>query len=217
MNYLMQILGFRLKRKLHPLTTSAIALYYILLENFNQVGFPTKLSIPIGVLSGETSMSETTVRSARNELMNSGFIIFNKGSVNRASVYSLIELNPRNDQTVDIPIKNSGNTSESTNLEKKFYDFWQLYPRKSAYNESKQLYFHINPSDEFQQRILASLSVQISQNNWSKSASFVPTPANWLRNEGWRNASDIDIEREIKYSVPFNFEYNRSYFKNGSE
>lgn len=55
MNYILQLNGFRLRRRLCPIPMSAIALYYVILENFNQVGFPDSLEIPIGILAGELS------------------------------------------------------------------------------------------------------------------------------------------------------------------
>ena len=281
MNYLLQILGFRLKRKLCPLSSSAISLYYILLENFNQVGFPSELPIPLGVLSGEASMSENTVRTARRELAESGFINFRAGSTNRAAVYSLIELDPRS-SSAD---KSDSDTSEfmisasdsdeihasdsapesaaesapeseaepapdsapgfepgfapesaslhkiknknksikinkppaaSPELEAKFNEFWQLYPRKSAYREVQREFYQLNPDDDFQKRLLASLSVQISLNNWDKSTChFVPSPLNWLKSEGWRNASDEEIDHELRYTSFFETACLRSYREYG--
>ena len=69
MNYILQLNGFRLRRRLCPIPMSAIALYYVILENFNQVGFPDSLEIPIGILAGELSTCDNTVRRAsRNYL-----------------------------------------------------------------------------------------------------------------------------------------------------
>lgn len=95
MNYILQINGFRLLRKLRPIRASSIVLYYVLLENFNQVGFPETLEIPIATLSGESSLSLTTVRQARDELSRKGYILFTKGSSYTPSKYKLLELDSR--------------------------------------------------------------------------------------------------------------------------
>lgn len=95
MNYILQINGFRLLRKLRPIRASSITLYYVLLENFNQVGFPDSLEIPIATLSGESSLSVTTVRQAREELLHKGYILFTKGSSYTPSKYKLYELDSR--------------------------------------------------------------------------------------------------------------------------
>lgn len=95
MNYILQLNGFRLRRRLCPLKPMAIALYYVILENFNQVGFPDSLEIPIGILSGELSTCENTIRRARQELFDSGYIYYEIGRQKRASIYRLIDLDPR--------------------------------------------------------------------------------------------------------------------------
>lgn len=95
MNYITQMNGFRLRRKLSPLPSMAIALYYIILENFNQVGFPDTLEIPIGILSGELSVSDNSVRKARQVLFDSGYIYYENGKSKRAAIYQLVDLDPR--------------------------------------------------------------------------------------------------------------------------
>lgn len=95
MNYILQLNGFRLRRKLCPITPTAIALYYVILENFNQVGFPDSLEIPIGILSGELSTSSNTIRRARQVLFDNGYIYYESGRRKHSAVYQLIDLDPR--------------------------------------------------------------------------------------------------------------------------
>ncbi len=95
MNYILQLNGFRLRRKLCPITPTAIALYYVILENFNQVGFPDSLEIPIGILSGELSSCANTIRRARQELFDNGYIYYDIGRQKRAATYQLVDLDPR--------------------------------------------------------------------------------------------------------------------------
>lgn len=95
MNYILQLNGFRLRRRLCPITPMAIALYYVILENFNQVGFPDSLEIPIGILTGELSTCANTIRRARQELFDNGYIFYDVGRQKHASIYHLIDLDPR--------------------------------------------------------------------------------------------------------------------------
>ena len=68
---------------------------YVILENFNQVGFPDSLEIPIGILAGELSTCDNTVRRARQELFNNGYIFYESGRQKRSAIYQLIDLDPR--------------------------------------------------------------------------------------------------------------------------
>ncbi|MCI6841658.1 MAG: hypothetical protein MR889_05985 [Clostridiales bacterium] len=95
MNYILQLNGFRLRRRLCPIPMSAIALYYVILENFNQVGFPDSLEIPIGILAGELSTCDNTVRRARQELFDNGYIFYESGRQKHSAIYQLIDLDPR--------------------------------------------------------------------------------------------------------------------------
>lgn len=102
MNYLKQIHGFSLRRKLVPLSASAIALYYVLLEIFNSVGFPTELSLPHGRLSAECALGKTALYRARGELVSSGYISV-RGSVTsaRSAVYAICTIEPSDIYTGD--------------------------------------------------------------------------------------------------------------------
>ena len=90
MNYLKQIHGFSLRRRLEPLSASAIALYYVLLEIFNSVGFPTELSLPLGRLTAECSLGKTALSRARGELVSRGYVSVRKsGTHARSAVYAI--------------------------------------------------------------------------------------------------------------------------------
>ena len=90
MNYLKQIHGFCLRRRLEPLSASAIALYYVLLEIFNSVGFPDELSLPLGRLSAECSLGKTALYRARDELAARGYISVRKSVTSaRSAVYAI--------------------------------------------------------------------------------------------------------------------------------
>ncbi len=95
MNYLKQLKGFYLRRRLYPLSSSAIALYYMLLEQFNLVGFPKYMSIPLSRLVGESNLGKTSICRARAELVEGGYLNV-KMSLYRSqsAVYSIIAIDP---------------------------------------------------------------------------------------------------------------------------
>ena len=93
MNYLKQIHGFCLRRKLEPLSASAIALYYVLLKIFNSVGFPLELSLPLGRLTAECSLGKTALYRARGELVSHGYISVRKSATYaRSAVYAILPI-----------------------------------------------------------------------------------------------------------------------------
>jgi len=91
MNYLKQINEFHQRRKLYPLSGMAIALYYILLERFNQVRFPEAMPISTIFLASELSVSSTTIRNCREELVRSGYI--SCSCRGKTCTYVIIEMN----------------------------------------------------------------------------------------------------------------------------
>ncbi len=95
MNYIKQIYGFSLRRRLEPLSASAIALYYVLLEIFNSVGFPDELSLPLGRLTAESSLGKTALYRARGELTSRGYISVRKSSASlHSAIYAICPIEP---------------------------------------------------------------------------------------------------------------------------
>ena len=84
MNYLKQIRDFSSRRRLFPLRASSIAMYYVLLEHFNQARFPPSMPVPSAILAGELGVTEATVRNCRQELLQKGYIGFTPGGRNAA-------------------------------------------------------------------------------------------------------------------------------------
>ena len=95
MNYLKQIYGFSLRRRLHPISASAISLYYVLLEIFNSVGFPDELTLAHGRLAAETALGKSSFYRARGELIQKGYISVQKSITSaRCAVYKISPIEP---------------------------------------------------------------------------------------------------------------------------
>ncbi|MBQ8509918.1 MAG: hypothetical protein IJ493_08445 [Clostridia bacterium] len=265
MNYLTQLLGFRLKRKLTPISSSALALYVVLLENFNTLGFPSTLCLPNTLLAAEAHIGKTTVNRARAELVDQGYIHYTPGQIHSAGIYQLIELDPHqfaahrreeispidsgSDSAIDSGIDsksepiaetyiktNKNQTKSNQNahsrarakkgpahdaaspnavspqLKQNFDEFWQIYPRKTAYRDTLAAYAKLAPSDDLHRLIIRSLRAQTSRNNWNDCPPYyVPTPVRWLESEGWKNLSEQDIESELMFDEFFQAAIRRSY------
>ena len=90
MNYLKQIREFSIRRKLFPLRATSIAMYYVLLEHFNQARFPPAMPVPAATLAGELGVTEATIRNCRRELLEKGYIELIPDG--RNTEYRLVEL-----------------------------------------------------------------------------------------------------------------------------
>ena len=90
MNYLKQIRDFSSRRRLFPLRATSIAMYYVLLEHFNQARFPPAMPVPSAILAGELGVTEATIRICRQELLQKGYIGFTPGG--RNAVYRILPL-----------------------------------------------------------------------------------------------------------------------------
>lgn len=113
MNYLKQIKGFYLRRRLCPISSSAITLYYLLLEQFNLVGFPESLTIPLARLASEANLGKTALCRARSELVKQGYLRLEPSeSRSRCARYSLVILDPGQYITLDCEEPQDTDTSE---------------------------------------------------------------------------------------------------------
>ncbi len=284
LNYLSQIIGFQLKRKLCPLTTSAIALYYVLLEDFNSAGFPDKMPICAAMLAAECGFSETTLRRARGELVACGLLNFKSGGRENYSVYALIPLSPREmlfrnrskessfsisepvpelSETVcfeeysaadaedtcssacsaaesahSVPhsaaepvgkpfakpaahlkrkgkelkpnpssLARAGDSAETDPAiqQKRFREFWDLYPRKVSFLEAKRVYDQLSPTPELHRLIVSALKTQLlGVHHTENSPNSLPNPANWLRERKWESFDQRKAKAERSWSE---FEY----------
>ncbi len=100
MNYLDQIKGFYMKRQLSPLSSGAITLYYLLLEQFNMADFPKAMEIPMKKLATRTGLRKNVLRKARRELVKNGYLTLSKSNTGEHRVYCINSLNlPAHAQT----------------------------------------------------------------------------------------------------------------------
>lgn len=113
MNYLKQIKGFYLRRRLFPLSCSAITLYYLLLEQFNLVGFPQTMSIPLGRLASEANLGRTAICRARAELVANGYLELKTAPCRmKCASYTILSIDPEQYLTSHIDIPSCGLLSE---------------------------------------------------------------------------------------------------------
>ena len=101
MNLALQFKNFRIARMQSPLSANAIALYFVLLEEANNAYFPEWLCLPNSTLEWMTGFSKKPLGRARNELVEKGYIAYEKGKRGQAPKYKIIPLSTYREQEIE--------------------------------------------------------------------------------------------------------------------
>ena len=93
-------------------------------------------------------------------------------------------------------------------LENKFNQFWDKYPKKVSKKNAKKVFLKLNPSNEQLEKIYKALENQKKSKQW-QDKQYIPYPATWLNGERWEdetdttakqnNITDIHKDEDIKY------------------
>lgn len=70
-----------------------------------------------------------------------------------------------------------------------FETFWKAYPRKQAKGDARRAWYDTRNIRPPLERLLAAIQAQMRTDQWARG--FVPNPANWLRDERWEDATEI--------------------------
>ena len=120
-------------------------------------------------------------------------IIDNKDKLIRDNIYGDSEAEKKPKQHIE------------TLSEKRFNDFWKLYPRREGKGAARKAWEKINPNAELFEKIMTAVQNNLDHNpQWQKqNGQFIPHPATWLNQGRWDD--DIDsvvhedwLTREIR-------------------
>jgi hypothetical protein len=89
--------------------------------------------------------------------------------------------------TTGIPLVDAGKVSKEKNTHSEGFDaFWKIYPRKTAKGDAERAWLKLNPSMEFQQKIIAAVEKAKQSEQWQRDAGrFIPYPATYLNGKRW--------------------------------
>lgn len=90
MKYISQINAFWIWRESNPLGTSAIALWFALMDTANRAGWPRDFSVAISTLRSKTGMSKDAIYRARNQLQQKERLCYKERKGNLSTIYQLI-------------------------------------------------------------------------------------------------------------------------------
>lgn len=128
--------GFGAWLRKHKIPSSAILLYYALLQISNSAGRKNPLNVPIKLLMEQTGLTAPTIRAARMQLKEKGLIDVVKTSDGKAPNYTIFSVpDPENsfrgstpDPENSFPILRVNNNRVNNNREKE---------RKDSFNDSQ--------------------------------------------------------------------------------
>lgn len=90
-NYLLHLNAYRERRKKEPLSSNEIALYFVLMEYCNEIGWVEWFTVANGVIEGLSGLSRSAFQRARNELSRKGYIKYKNGIGNQAGKYLIVD------------------------------------------------------------------------------------------------------------------------------
>jgi hypothetical protein len=83
-----------------------------------------------------------------------------------------------------------------------FERFWGAYPKKISKGQARQTWKKLNPNEQLQGKILATLEYAKTSDQWAKeNGRYIPHASTWLNAEGWEdehNSSESSIDAWLK-------------------
>lgn len=92
MNYLKEINAFFKLQETNPVSLAAANLWHTLMHINNGIGWREKFSSPVSVLGYKASLSDSSFKRARTELVEKGYIVFESQGGRKAAIYQIISL-----------------------------------------------------------------------------------------------------------------------------
>lgn len=82
-------------------------------------------------------------------------------------------------------------------IEKRFNQFWELYPRKQGKGDARKSWKRIKPNAELFDKIITALKNNVDNNRqWQRdNGQYIPNPSTWLNQERWED----DIGQQEDY------------------
>ncbi|RDY71685.1 DnaD domain protein [Halobacillus trueperi] len=111
MNYIKAINAFYDYQEFNPLTSAAINLWHSLMHVNNKSRWKKEFTASITVLCMKSNLSESSIRKARKELVEKGYVTFTSRSGNQAPIYRILPLYEEMDNKNDSVDESSGGKS----------------------------------------------------------------------------------------------------------
>lgn len=81
-----------------------------------------------------------------------------------------------------------GGEKARTPSQKRFDEFWSVYPRKVGKGAAEKAYAKIKPDQELQDQIMGAIADAKQSFSWRKdNGQYIPNPATWLNQRRWED------------------------------
>jgi len=211
MNYLKQVNKFYELLLINPLNANSQCLYFALLNINNRCNWIKNFTVANTTLMTFTGLNISALQRARNNLIQKGYIKYQKGKSNNAGIYEIIEFEQQSEQQneqhneqqdeqqTDSTTNNTANTLNKQNKtkqkkekinKKEFGEFKNVKLTDDEYLKLQKMF----PKD-YAKRI-QSLDDYI-QSHGKKYKDFVATLRNWARKEGYKFPEEQKDYKEI--------------------
>ncbi|WP_394217587.1 DnaD domain protein [Halobacillus trueperi] len=108
MNYIKAINAFYDHQEFNPLTSAAINLWHSLMHVNNKSRWKKEFTASMTVLCLKSNLSESSIRKARKELVEKGYVTFTSRPGNQAPIYRILPLYEEMDNENDSEDESSG-------------------------------------------------------------------------------------------------------------
>ena len=105
-----------------------------------------------------------------------------------------------NDTDIYPPKSPKGEKSE---IEKRFLQFWEVYPRKQAIANARKAFEKIKPDETLSDTIIKAVEAQKKCEQWQNS-KYIPLPASWLNAERWKDETQTATAQRQVNTTPSN-------------
>lgn len=87
--YRAHIEAFNIRKRAHPISMSARALFYGLLEHQNEIGWAEQFSVQDRQLCALADIARSTLHRSREELSNAGYVAYEGAAGNHSGTYRI--------------------------------------------------------------------------------------------------------------------------------
>jgi hypothetical protein len=82
--------------------------------------------------------------------------------------------------------------------ERRFAEFWALYPRKVGKEAARKAWRSINPTTALHAKILTTIKTAKNCGQWQRdNGRYIPNPATWLNQGRWDDEIQTDTPRRL--------------------
>ena len=115
---------------------------------------------------------------------------------------------------LSLPVADTDNDMQLQ--DRRFAEFWALYPRKVGKEAARKAWMRIKPSLSHHDLILSTVQVSKKCEQWIKdNGCFIPNPATWLNQGRWDDEVQPASTGQVKHSTGVRGNFAQREYENG--